>query len=75
MFQQMYQCFIKVLQSKKGQDLVEYALLLAIIVGIGWLIYQQGNLADNIKSIFTSAVDLTDSARRLVPATLHGSYN
>lgn len=27
--------------SQKGQDLVEYALMLAIILGIGWGIYSQ----------------------------------
>ena len=30
--------------AEKGQDLVEYALLLAIVVGIGGFIYSQGGL-------------------------------
>lgn len=66
---QMYDYYLKPYMGEKGQDLVEYALLLAIVVGIGWLIYQQSGLANNIKSIFTSAVDLTDSAQVNVPAS------
>ncbi len=27
------------MKHQKGQDMIEYALMLAIIVGIGWLIY------------------------------------
>lgn len=42
--------------------MVEYALMLAIIVGIGWLIYQQGNLADSIKQVFSDSSDLMTEA-------------
>lgn len=48
--------------GEKGQDLIEYALLLAIVVGIGFLIYQQTSLQDNINSIFSNASNLTASA-------------
>lgn len=41
--------------GQKGQDLIEYALLLAIVVGIGYLIYTTSGLNDNIQSIFTNA--------------------
>ena len=34
--------------SQKGQDLVEYALMLAIVIGIGWGIYSQTGVADSI---------------------------
>lgn len=36
---QMYDYYVKPYLGEKGQDMVEYALMLAIIVGIGWLIY------------------------------------
>ncbi|HJI74166.1 MAG TPA: hypothetical protein OIM03_07760 [Veillonellaceae bacterium] len=48
--------------GQKGQDLVEYALLLAIVVGIGFLIYQTSGMAENIKSIFSNANTVTGSA-------------
>lgn len=48
--------------GQKGQDLIEYALLLAIVVGIGYLIYTTSGLQDNIKSIFSNASNLTASA-------------
>lgn len=40
---QMYDYYVKPYLGEKGQDLVEYALLLAIVVGIGFLIYQLGS--------------------------------
>lgn len=48
--------------GQKGQDLIEYALLLAIVVGIGYLIYTTSGLNDNIQSIFTNAKSVTSSA-------------
>lgn len=48
--------------GQKGQDLIEYALLLAIVVGIGYLIYTTSGLNDNIQSIFTNAGNVTSSA-------------
>lgn len=48
--------------GQKGQDLIEYALLLAIVVGIGYLIYTKSGLNDNIQSIFTNASKVTSSA-------------
>ena len=48
--------------GEKGQDLIEYALLLAIVVGIGYLIYTTSGLNDNIKTIFTNASNVTSSA-------------
>lgn len=48
--------------GEKGQDLIEYALLLAIVVGIGYLIYTTSGLNDNIQSIFSNAGSVTSSA-------------
>lgn len=42
--------------------MVEYALMLAIIVGIGWLIYKQADLANNINNVFTNAGNLMTQA-------------
>lgn len=50
------------LGEKKGQDMVEYALMLAIIVGIGWLIYQQSGIANSINNVFTNADNLMTQA-------------
>ena len=71
MLKQVYDYYVKPYLGEKGQDLVEYALLLAIVVGIGYLIYQQDGLGKNIQAIFTSAGDLTSKAVKLTPATLH----
>lgn len=59
---QIYDYYVRPVLSEKGQDMVEYALMLAIIVGIGWLIYQQGNLADSIKQVFSDSSDLMTEA-------------
>ena len=59
---QMYDYYVRPVLGEKGQDMVEYALMLAIIVGIGWLIYQQGNLADSIKQVFSDYSDLMTEA-------------
>lgn len=50
--------------SQKGQDLVEYALMLAIIVGIGWGIYSQTGVADSIKNVFGNASSLMETAKK-----------
>ncbi len=54
--------YLKRVLGEKGQDMVEYALMLAIIVGIGWLIYQQGGLQDEINQIFTDSANLISEA-------------
>ncbi len=59
---QMYNYYVKPVLGAKGQDMVEYALMLAIIVGIGWLIYQQGGLQDEINQVFTDAAKLITEA-------------
>lgn len=53
--------------------MVEYALMLAIIVGIGWLIYNQTQLSDKINNVFTNAGSLMENAatKSAKPATNH----
>lgn len=48
----------------EGQDLVEYALMLAIIIGIGWGIYSQTGVADSIKNVFGNASSLMETAKK-----------
>ena len=55
--------------GEKGQDLIEYDLLLAIVVGIGYLIYTTSGLNDNIKTIFTNASNVTSSAASAATVT------
>lgn len=50
--------------SQKGQDLVEYALMLAIIIGIGWGIYSQTGVADSIKNVFGNASSLMETTKK-----------
>lgn len=51
-------------KNQKGQDLVEYALMLAIIIGIGWGIYTQTGLADSIKNVFGNASSLMEMTKK-----------
>lgn len=48
----------------KGQNMVEYALMLAIVVGIGWGIYDQVGLAGSIKGVFSDAGSLLENASK-----------
>ncbi len=54
MMQSMY-FYMKLYLSEKAQNLIEYALLLAIIVGIGYLIFSQTGLQKDIGIIFSRA--------------------
>lgn len=58
----MYDLYIKPRLGEKGQDMVEYALMLAIIVGIGWLIYSQAELGNKINNVFSNAGSLMNDA-------------
>lgn len=62
MAKMMYDMYIKPRLGEKGQDMVEYALMLAIIVGIGWMIYNQAKLDEKINSVFNNAASLMESA-------------
>lgn len=71
----------------KGQNMVEYALVLAIVVGIGWGIYDQAGLAGSIKGVFSNAGSLLEDASKAEKAafdiqpsidklkSLYGKYN
>ena len=48
----------------KGQNMVEYALMLAIVVGIGWGIYDQAGLASSVKGVFADAGGLLEHATK-----------
>ena len=48
----------------KGQNMVEYALMLAIVVGIGWGIYDQAGLASSVKGVFADAGGLMEHASK-----------
>ena len=45
----LYEFYVKPHLGEKAQNLIEYALILAIVVGIGYLIYSQGGLQQDIK--------------------------
>lgn len=47
------------MKKQKGQDLIEYALMLALVVGIGGFIYTQGYGA-NISGVFSNAGNLLE---------------
>lgn len=61
---QIYDYYVRPVLGEKGQDMVEYALMLAIIVGIGWLIYKQGALADSINQVFKDSSSLMTEAAK-----------
>lgn len=55
------------MRQQKEQDIIEYALMLAIIVGIGGWIYNagaNGGLAGSINSVFNNASALLDEASK-----------
>ena len=56
------------MRKEKGQDIIEYALMLAMVVGIGFGIYSYGGqgIMNSISSVFNHAGSLLDSAS--VPA-------
>ena len=64
----VYKYHVKPYMNDLGQTLVEYALLLAVIVGIGYVIFSVNGISDSINSIFFSASDLMTKARKLFPA-------
>lgn len=66
---QIYDYYLMPYLNCKGQDLVEYALLLAIVVGIGYAIFQFGGVKESIKSIFDSTNYVLDLVWKMVPFT------
>ena len=68
MMKTIYTYYIKPYMKNIGQNLIEYALLLAIIVGIGYAVFSVNGISDSINSVFSSASDLMTKARKLFPA-------
>ena len=52
------------MRKEKGQDIIEYALMLAMVVGIGFGIYSYGGsgIGNSISNIFNNAGNLLDKA-------------
>lgn len=52
------------MRKEKGQDIIEYALMLAVVVGIGFGIYSYGGqgIANSMSNVFNNAGSLLDSA-------------
>nr|WP_302684326.1 hypothetical protein [uncultured Dialister sp.] len=49
--------------KEKGQNIIEYALMLALVVGIGGFIYTQG-YGDNISAVFNHAGSLLEEVNK-----------
>lgn len=49
--------------KEKGQNIIEYALMLALVVGIGSFIYTQG-YGDNISAVFSHAGNLLEEVNK-----------
>ena len=49
--------------KEKGQNIIEYALMLALVVGIGSFIYTQG-YGDNISAVFNHAGSLLEQVNK-----------
>ena len=52
------------MRKQKGQGIVEYALILAFVVGIGGVLFANGNLADSIRSVFSNVNTLIEEASK-----------
>lgn len=52
------------MRKEKGQDIIEYALMLAVVVGIGFGIYSYGGqgIANSISNVFNNADSLLNKA-------------
>lgn len=51
------------MRKQKGQNIIEYALMLALVVGIGSFIYTQG-YGDNISAVFNNAGNLLEEVNK-----------
>lgn len=64
--------------KKKGQDIVEYALILAFVVGIGGVLFANGNLADSIRSVFSNVniqLDPATTPQDIIERLRQGRYD
>ncbi len=70
---QIYDYYRTVYGSEKGQDLIEYALLLALIVAVGVLLYQTSGLKESLMTIFTNANKVAATAAAVSNGTGSGN--
>lgn len=64
--------------KKKGQGIVEYALILAFVVGIGGVLFANGNLADSIRSVFSNVniqLDPATTPQDIIERLRQGRYD
>lgn len=64
--------------KKKGQGIVEYALILAFVVGIGGVLFANGNLADSIRSVFSNVniqLNAATTAQDIIERLRQGRYD
>ena len=64
--------------KKKGQGIVEYALILAFVVGIGGVLFANGNLADSIRSVFSNVniqLDPATAPQDIIERLRQGRYD
>ena len=54
---------VRTMWKEKGQNIIEYALMLALVVGIGSFIYTQG-YGDNISAVFNNAGNLLEEVNK-----------
>ena len=48
------------MKKQKGQDIIEYALMLAVVVGIGFGLYTHVGIGDHISTVFNNAGNLLE---------------
>lgn len=48
------------MKKQKGQDIIEYALMLAMVVGIGFGLYTHVGIGDHISTVFNNAGNLLE---------------
>ena len=64
--------------KQKGQGIVEYALILAFIVGIGGVLFANGNLANSIRSVFSNVniqLSAATTAQDIIERLRQGRYD
>lgn len=64
--------------KQKGQGIVEYALILAFVVGIGGVLFANGNLANSIRSVFSNVniqLSAATTAQDIIERLRQGRYD
>lgn len=66
------------MRKQKGQGIIEYALILAFVVGIGGVLFANGNLADSIRSVFSNVniqLDPATTPQDIIERLRQGRYD